>query len=57
MVQLLIDAGRQHGVRPSDIVGAIANEAGVPGRAIGSIDIEARETVVELPQRHQAQVL
>jgi ATP-dependent RNA helicase DeaD len=57
MVRLLIDAGRQHGVRPSDIVGAIANEAGVPGRAIGSIDIEARETVVELPQQYQAQVL
>ena len=57
MVRLLIDAGRQHGVRPSDIVGAIANEAGVPGRAIGSIDIEAHETVVELPQQYQAQVL
>jgi ATP-dependent RNA helicase DeaD len=57
MVRLFIDAGRRDGVRPSDIVGAIANEAGVPGRAIGAIDIDERETVVELPQQYQPQVL
>jgi ATP-dependent RNA helicase DeaD len=57
MVQLFINAGRRHGVRPNDIVGAIANEAGVPGRAIGAIDIDDRFTVVELPRQYQAQVL
>jgi ATP-dependent RNA helicase DeaD len=57
MARLLIDAGRRHGVRPSDIVGAIANEAGVPGHEIGAIDIDERETVVELPQQYQTQVL
>ncbi|HBL27137.1 MAG TPA: RNA helicase, partial [Acidobacteria bacterium] len=30
MVRLFLNAGRQAGVRPADIVGAIANEAGVP---------------------------
>jgi ATP-dependent RNA helicase DeaD len=57
MVRLLIDAGRRHGVRPDDIVGAIANEARVPGQAIGAIDIDERVTVVEVPRRYQAQVL
>ena len=57
MVQLFINAGRRHGMRPNDIVGAIANEAGVPGRAIGAIDIDDRFTVVELPRQYQAQVL
>jgi len=57
MVRLLIDAGRRHGVRPSDIVGAIANEADVPGQAIGAIDIEDHFTVVELPEQYRAQVL
>jgi len=57
MVRLFIDAGRRSGVRPSDIVGAIANEAGVPGRAIGAIDIDEDFSVVELPRPYQAQVL
>lgn len=57
MVRLFIDAGRRHGVRPNDIVGAIANEAGVPGRAIGAIDIDEGFTLVELPRQYQGQVL
>ncbi|RIK35600.1 MAG: hypothetical protein DCC57_23200, partial [Chloroflexi bacterium] len=57
MVRLLIDAGRQTGVRPSDIVGAIANEAGVPGKSIGAIDIYDEFTFVEVPAHYQDQVL
>jgi len=57
MVRLFIAAGHSAGVRPGDIVGAIANEAGVPGKAIGSIDIYDHFTFVELPAQYQAQVL
>ncbi len=57
MVRLFIDAGRRDGVRPGDIVGAIANEADVPGRAIGSIDIYDNFTFVELPAQFSRQVL
>jgi ATP-dependent RNA helicase DeaD len=57
MVRLFIDAGRRSGVRPNDIVGAIANEAGVPGKAIGTIDIYDRFTFVEVPKQYQEQVL
>ncbi len=57
MVRLFIAAGHSAGVRPRDIVGAIANEAGVPGKAIGSIDIYDRFTFVELPAQYQSQVL
>ncbi len=57
MVRLFIAAGSRAGVRPGDIVGAIANEAGVPGKAIGSIDIWDRFTFVELPAQYQDQVL
>src|SRR5436853_1696731 len=32
MVRLFIDAGRVNGIGPGDIVGAIANEADVPGK-------------------------
>jgi ATP-dependent RNA helicase DeaD len=36
-------------VRPADLVGAIANEAGVDSRAIGAIDIADRFSLVEVP--------
>lgn len=57
MVRLFIDAGRQSGVRPADIVGAIASEAGVPGKEIGAIDVHDRFTFVEVPVPYKNQVL
>jgi ATP-dependent RNA helicase DeaD len=57
MVRLFIPAGSRAGVRPADIVGAIANEADVPGKAIGSIDIYDSFTFVEVPARYGQQVL
>jgi ATP-dependent RNA helicase DeaD len=57
MVRLFVDAGRQSGVRPADIVGAIASEAGLPGKAIGAIDVYDRFTFVEIPAQYKDQVL
>jgi ATP-dependent RNA helicase DeaD len=57
MVRLFINAGRNDGIRPADIVGAIANEAGVPGKSIGAIDIYDDFTFVDIPAEYQAQVL
>jgi ATP-dependent RNA helicase DeaD len=47
--RLYVGAGRLAGIRPGDIVGAIANEAGVDAGAIGAIEITDRFTLVELP--------
>ncbi len=57
MVRLFIDAGRSSGVRPADIVGAIANEADIPGNTIGAIDIYDRFSFVDVPKRYLDQVL
>jgi ATP-dependent RNA helicase DeaD len=57
MIRLFIDVGRHSKVSPSDIVGAIANEAGVPGRAIGAIDVHDRFTLVDVPSEYVEQVL
>ncbi len=57
MVRLLLNAGRQHGIQPGDVVGAIAGEAGIPGRAIGAIDIQADETFVDVKDIHVDRVL
>ncbi|HEX6589997.1 MAG TPA: DEAD/DEAH box helicase [Longimicrobiales bacterium] len=47
--RIYIGAGRAAGIRPQDLVGAIANEAGIPGRAIGAIEIGDRHSLVEVP--------
>ncbi len=57
MVRLMLNAGRQHGIQPGDVVGAIAGEAGIPGRAIGAIDIQADETFVDVKDIHVDRVL
>jgi ATP-dependent RNA helicase DeaD len=49
VARLYIGAGRQAKVRPSDLVGAIVNEAGVDPRAIGAIQITERFSLVEVP--------
>jgi len=48
MVRVYISAGRNAGLRPADLVGAIANEAGVSAREIGAIEIEERFSLVEI---------
>nr|MBF6589830.1 DbpA RNA binding domain-containing protein [Ktedonobacterales bacterium] len=50
MARLFLRVGRQDGVRPADLVGAIANEAGIPGDAIGDIDIYDAFSFVEVPE-------
>ncbi len=57
MVRLFIDIGRQHRINPGDIVGAIANEADIPGKAIGAIDVNDRYTLVDIPSQFVEQVL
>jgi len=47
--RLFVGVGRMDGLRPGDLVGAIANEAGLPGHAIGSIEIADRFALVEVP--------
>ena len=44
-----IEVGHAHGVQPGNIVGAIANEAGLDGRDIGHIDIREDHSFVDLP--------
>jgi ATP-dependent RNA helicase DeaD len=45
-----IEVGHAHGVKPANIVGAIANEAGLEGEFIGRIDIRDDFTLIDLPR-------
>jgi hypothetical protein len=57
MARVYIGAGRRDGVRPGDIVGAIANEAGIAGREIGAIDIFDEYTFVEVPAARRDEIV
>jgi ATP-dependent RNA helicase DeaD len=47
--RIYVGAGRIAGVRPQDLVGAIAGESGIAGSSIGAIEITDKYSVVELP--------
>ena len=49
MTRLFLNVGQKDGIRPGDIVGAIANEAQIPGKAIGQIEIKDTYAFVEVP--------
>ncbi len=45
-----LEVGHEHGVQPGNIVGAIANEAGMDSQHIGRIDIRDDHSFVDLPK-------
>ncbi len=56
-VRLSMSVGKRDGIRPADVVGSIANEADVPGREIGPIEIRDEVTYVTVPQRYVDAIL
>jgi ATP-dependent RNA helicase DeaD len=50
VTRIYVGAGRAAGVRPGDLVGAIANEVGIEAHVIGAIDIADRFSLVEVPE-------
>ena len=57
MTRLYVGAGRAAGVRPQDLVGAIANESSLSGRDIGAIEIADRFSLVEVPEAAAEEVI
>ena len=49
MERFRVEVGHNHGVKPGNIVGAIANEAGIDSQYIGRINIGDDYTVIDLP--------
>ena len=57
MERFRIDVGHDDGVKPGNIVGAIANETGLVGREIGPIRIADNYSVVGVPERSVEHVI
>ncbi|KAF1687687.1 ATP-dependent RNA helicase [Pseudoxanthomonas broegbernensis] len=52
-----VEVGHAHGVKPGNIVGAIANEAGLESRYIGRIDIHDDHSILDLPEGMPPEVM
>jgi len=57
MVRLQLSMGRQHGLKPNEIVGLIASRAEIPGNVIGKISIQDSRSFVDVPEDMVTQVL
>jgi ATP-dependent RNA helicase DeaD len=50
MVKYKLGVGTQHGIQKGDIVGAIANEAGIESKVMGRISLSDDHSFIELPE-------
>jgi len=57
MVTLKLNVGRLHNLRVGEVVGAIAGEAGIPGKVIGAISLRQDFTLVDVEEAYVEQVL
>jgi ATP-dependent RNA helicase DeaD len=49
-IRLYVPLGKHAGIRPADLVGAIANEANIDSALIGTIEITDKFSLVEVPE-------
>jgi ATP-dependent RNA helicase DeaD len=56
-VRLFIGAGREAGMRPGDLVGAITGEAGIASRDLGAIEIADRFSLIEVPEARAEDIM
>jgi ATP-independent RNA helicase DbpA len=57
MKTLCIAGGRKEKIRPGDVLGALTGEAGIPGKAVGKIDLYDFQCFVAVSNEHAATAL
>jgi ATP-dependent RNA helicase DeaD len=56
-VRIYVPIGKRSGIRPADLVGAIANEARIDPQLIGAIDIADKFSLVEVQEEEADQII
>jgi hypothetical protein len=54
--RIFVNAGERDGISARDLVGAIANEAGIPGGRIGKVELRENHSLVEVPLDRAQQI-
>ncbi len=57
VARLFIGAGREAGIRPGDLVGAITGEAGINSRDLGAIEIGDRFSLIDVPESRADEIV
>ncbi|MGE5379217.1 MAG: DEAD/DEAH box helicase [Candidatus Aminicenantes bacterium] len=56
-VRLFLNVGKKDKVRPGDILGAIAGESGIPGKAVGEISMFDKFSFVNVPEIYAEEII
>ena len=57
VARLFVGAGREAGIRPGDLVGAITGEAGIKSRDLGAIEIADRFSLIDVPESRAEEIM
>lgn len=57
MSKLFVTLGERDGIKPGDLVGTIAGEAGIPGGQIGKVEVYESHTIVEVPAAESERII
>ncbi len=55
--RFIVEVGSSHGMKPGNLVGAVANEAGLDSKFIGRIEIGDETSTIELPEGMPKEIL
>ena len=56
-VRLFVSAGRRDDIGPGDLLGALTNQSGVPGKRVGRIDVRESHSLVEVRESDARKVI
>lgn len=57
MAEVRLSIGRNDGVAPNHILGAVAGESGLPGKIMGTINIKNAYTTIDVPKKFKARIV
>lgn len=57
MIRFHVNIGKKQGIRPGDILGAVAGECGIPGSDIGEIEVLENYSFFNAASDHQRRIL
>jgi ATP-dependent RNA helicase DeaD len=47
-----MNLGEEQGIKPIDIVNAVAGETGLPGKVVGTVDVREKHLFVDVASEH-----
>ena len=56
-VRLFVSAGKRDDLGPGDLLGALTNQSGVPGRRVGRIDVRESHSLIEVRESDAKKVI